>query len=490
MKKIISSLLTAALCMSFSAVSFAEGINFKDVKKGDWFYDDVKATVEMGLINGKDADSYAPDDNLTYAEAIKLAACMNQLYKNGKVTLTSGDPWYQPFVDYCISNNIIKKEYNPNEKATRAGYMEIFANSLPDEALGAINKIPDNSIGDVPSSSAYASAVYKLYRAGILAGIDDKHNCGPEVFISRKEVASILARMMNENKRVSFEIVANEEATQPDETEGIYTDGWIVGEAAIEFGISSMSKDVTVACGEKATFGISAIGGKSPYTYQWQYSENSEWKNFEDTDDGKVSGAKECFIDIETTEEGITEIRCIIADSDGKSVESKTVKLTVEKKNTEEKTEEKPVEKDEIVETPDTEKKDEESSTGTDNKIDTTPIATANLSIKTQPKNTSVLKGSQATFNVEVTGGKTPYSYQWQVLSGEKWNNLETLPALSGRSAPYSGEKTPQLKITLSGSEPISVRCVIKDGNGKSVVSSTAVLTVKELQRVPSLKRQ
>lgn len=179
---------------------------FTDIKENDWFFDSVVNAYNMGLINGKSDTSYKPNDNLTYAEAIKLAACMHQLYTQGAVTLTGGSPWYKPYVDYCMNNNIIDREYNYTEKATRAGYMGIFANALPDEGLKAINNIPDNSIPDVPSSRAYAAGVYRLYRAGILTGVDKAHNCNPSGNIRRSEVAAILVRMMDESQRVTFDM--------------------------------------------------------------------------------------------------------------------------------------------------------------------------------------------------------------------------------------------------------------------------------------------
>ena len=43
----------------------------------------------LGVINGKTETEFKPDDLLTYAEAIKLAACMSQVYLNGKVTLAT-----------------------------------------------------------------------------------------------------------------------------------------------------------------------------------------------------------------------------------------------------------------------------------------------------------------------------------------------------------------------------------------------------------------
>ena len=177
---------------------------FSDVKDSEWYYGDVTYAVQIGLINGKSETTYAPDDNLTYAEAIKLAACMHQLYNTGKVSLKNGDPWYQTYVDYCMEKGIIDKEYSYDEKATRAGYMAIFANALPDEALVAINDVPDNSIPDVPTMRAYSKSVYKLYRAGILQGVDVAHNCKPLDNIKRSEVAAILSRMMDKSKRVTF----------------------------------------------------------------------------------------------------------------------------------------------------------------------------------------------------------------------------------------------------------------------------------------------
>jgi len=233
MKKILSFLLATVMCLSMFGTVFAAEFNFTDVKTSDWFYNDVKSAVEMGLVNGKTPTTYAPNDNLTYAEAIKLAACMHQLYVDGEITLKSGSPWYKPYVDYCIDNEIIDKEYNYTDVATRAGYMGIFAKALPDEGLEAINNVPDDSIPDVPSSRAYAAGVYKLYRAGILTGVDEAHNCNPLANIKRSEVAAILTRMMNEDKRVSItdmgeetkpeekdpEEVTNPEETKPEEKE-------------------------------------------------------------------------------------------------------------------------------------------------------------------------------------------------------------------------------------------------------------------------------
>lgn len=209
MKRILSFILCLTMIMSFASIVHAERYSkFTDVTQDSWYYEDVDNAVRLGIINGKTETTFAPDDNLTYAEAIKLAACMYQLYKDGSVYLVSGgNPWYETYVNYAkdhgiITDNFFEKVNDINEKATRAGYMEIFASALPDEALECINNVPDGSIPDVPMVHESAIGIYKLYRAGILTGVDANHNCKPEDNIKRCEVAAIITRMMDETRNL------------------------------------------------------------------------------------------------------------------------------------------------------------------------------------------------------------------------------------------------------------------------------------------------
>ena len=220
MKKLLSTILAFTMLLSVVTTANAQSRNpFTDVPVSAWYHDEVVEAVGTGIINGKSATEFRPDDFLTYAEAIKLAACMSQVYLNGKVTLTSGTPWYQPYADYCRINNIITKNYDYNANASRAGYIEIFANALPDSAFEDVNKIPDGSILDVKNNAPYAIYVYKMYRAGILTGVDALHNCKPDDNIKRSEVATIISRMMNEEKRVEFEMPGESDKDEEPKTE-------------------------------------------------------------------------------------------------------------------------------------------------------------------------------------------------------------------------------------------------------------------------------
>lgn len=211
MKRILGTIVAVCLILTMIPAVLA-ATPFTDVAADQWYYSDVENAYSMGLINGKTATTFAPQDNLTYAEAVKLAACMHQRVTTGAVTLTNGEPWYQTYVDYCKTNGIITKDYAWEFNASRAGYMEIFANALPEENLTEINFIAENSIPDVSSMHPQASAIYKLYRAGILQGNDAEHNCDPYASIMRSEVAAILTRMMDASERISFTMGEPDEA--------------------------------------------------------------------------------------------------------------------------------------------------------------------------------------------------------------------------------------------------------------------------------------
>ena len=182
--------------------TLAAELPFTDVDSSAWFYSDVKSAFETGLVNGMTDTTFEPESNMTYAQAVKLAACMNQKYSTGSVTLKNGSPdWWDSYAAYAKEKGIISKDYDWNSNATRAGYVEIFAKALPDEALKEKNHITDGYIPDVGMTHPQSEAIYKLYRAGVLTGTDDQGTFDPNSNIRRCEVAAILIRMMDESAR-------------------------------------------------------------------------------------------------------------------------------------------------------------------------------------------------------------------------------------------------------------------------------------------------
>ena len=182
---------------------------FTDVPPEQWFTGSVADAFAFGLMKGKSATSFVPYGDVTVAEAITMAARIHSIYTTGSENFVASGPWYQVYLDYAYQNGIITKAYynsDVNQKATRAQFAEIFANALPAEGLSPMNSVADNAIPDVKMSASYAASVYKLYRAGILAGGNAKGTFSPGTFITRAECAAIVSRMAESNNRVAFSL--------------------------------------------------------------------------------------------------------------------------------------------------------------------------------------------------------------------------------------------------------------------------------------------
>lgn len=177
-------------------------LSFTDVAESAWYYNDVLYAVDRSLISGRSAEVYSPDDGLTIAEAVKLAACMNQLYSSGSVTLTNGGSvWYQSYVDYAKQNEILSGDYpDYNAKITRTQFVQIFYRALPEIEYVEINSVADDAIPDVKAADANASEIYAFYRAGILTG-SEGGTFQPTQNIRRSEVAAIMTRMFDKTAR-------------------------------------------------------------------------------------------------------------------------------------------------------------------------------------------------------------------------------------------------------------------------------------------------
>ncbi|MBR3391531.1 MAG: S-layer homology domain-containing protein [Firmicutes bacterium] len=360
MKKLLVILLSLMMLFGiFAATASAADISFTDVKPADWFYNDVKNAVNMGLVNGKSATIYAPNDNMTYAEATKLAACMYEKYTTGRVTLGNSPTgnWYDSYVEYARANGIISGNYNWNGAASRAGYMAIFAHALPESAFTAINNVPDNSIPDVGSYSYYGPDIYKLYRAGIVQGVDAKFNCDPDSNIKRSEVAAILTRMMDPSARKSFSTAPGTALT-----------------------IATQPKDAAIAEGADATFSVAASGGTPPYAYEWHRVSASGYEQIPDDPDyfGGLGTATLTTKQCEVREDG-DKYYCIVTDAAGNKVTSSKATL----------------------------------------KVSAAASPVTDLTI-TGPSSSTVNQGVNLTATVQ--GGQEPYKFTWQYLPPDgKW---------------------------------------------------------------------
>ena len=180
-----------------------EDFPFYDVDSNHWFYEPVKSAWANELIDGVTARYYMPDNTLTVAQAIKLAAALHQKQSVGFVTLQNGGThWYDNYVNYAIANGLIEAVYQSksaeamNAAVTRAEFVHILSKLLNTGAINTVNSIPD-----VKSSDAYADEIFAFYRAGILTGSDRLGTFHPESSLKRSEAAAILVRLYDASQR-------------------------------------------------------------------------------------------------------------------------------------------------------------------------------------------------------------------------------------------------------------------------------------------------
>lgn len=262
-KKLLVLLLCAWMCTAALPVSAKSA--FTDVPADAWYASDVENAVSSGLINGKSDTQFAPEEYLTAAEAVKLAACLHQYAAEGRVTLTPGTLWYRTYVDYAWKNRVLQGPLTWDQPADRRTFMKLFAHALSADALPAVNTVVDNAIPDLSSASDGAEEVYALYRAGILRGSDAQSSCKPDEPIRRSEAAAILTRMLDPSARLRFTLDTVPEVS--DSGKAFQKDGW----GYTDFDYSwSLGKDGTLT-----------LGGTKMYMYGLNYIEEDTMENGE-----------------------------------------------------------------------------------------------------------------------------------------------------------------------------------------------------------------
>lgn len=208
MKKLLSLMLTFCLVLTLAVPAFAADSmdnfqkvktyenNFNDVPANHWAAPAISTCYEYGLMNGADNATFNLSGTLTVAEALVMAAQVNQIYKTGETAVkpSADGPWYQSFVDYCVEAGIIKANdfSDYNAKATRAQMAGIFAHALPTSGFTPISSFTPP---DVTAATPYRDEILSLYAAGILSGSDDYGTFHPDNTISRAEAAVILSRV-------------------------------------------------------------------------------------------------------------------------------------------------------------------------------------------------------------------------------------------------------------------------------------------------------
>ena len=139
--------MAAIVNRSFGTYQKTDITNYRDVKPGAWYYEDVAMAVHMGTYNGTSTSTMDPNEPITRQEAMTVVARALQLdLEDHEETSLSqfrdrGDvsTWALPYVramvgaDYIHGNE--KRELAPQDNITRAEFAQIFHNIIQEYLL-------------------------------------------------------------------------------------------------------------------------------------------------------------------------------------------------------------------------------------------------------------------------------------------------------------------------------------------------------------------
>ena len=178
--------------------------SFKDVVADAWYAEYVSYLAGKGIVNGKTADTFAPDAQITRAEFIKIIAGVAGADVSGKSSSrfsdVASDAWYAPYVAWGVENGIIngtsETTFHPNGNISRQDmatmikrYTDFARFTLPTDTA-AVNFTDSAQI-----SSYAADAVKAMQQAGIING-KGGNTFAPKDNATRAEACKMLTVLM------------------------------------------------------------------------------------------------------------------------------------------------------------------------------------------------------------------------------------------------------------------------------------------------------
>ncbi|MEW6623337.1 MAG: S-layer homology domain-containing protein [Bacillota bacterium] len=91
---------------------------FRDLPVSHWANPYVKVAVDKGLIQGKTAQTFAPEENITGAEVMTIL--IRALGQENNASPAQGEPWYAGYVRAAEQRGLLYPGFDPMKPATRA----------------------------------------------------------------------------------------------------------------------------------------------------------------------------------------------------------------------------------------------------------------------------------------------------------------------------------------------------------------------------------
>lgn len=170
---------------------------FSDIGHVAWAEESILALYSLGIINGKEAGKFYPNDAVTRAEFVKmLVEAFGDSAQETDISFkdVAADAWYYPYIAKSVQMNLVNgydnENFGANDKITRQDMATVLYRLIT--SRGVKEKASNTAFQDVGAIAEYAEeAIRTLSAYGVFSG-DENGNFRPQDQAGRAETAKVI----------------------------------------------------------------------------------------------------------------------------------------------------------------------------------------------------------------------------------------------------------------------------------------------------------
>lgn len=197
----------------FEDVADMTSYTFSDLGLNHWAYYGIKVSYEKGILLGYQDGTFRPENNVTWGQAIVIAARIHAAYHGNALNLNlqSGDLWYAPYYRYCAAQGMIPSDCPKGVNLDRVAIPRyalayIFSRTVDAEDLPAISTRQITDLDSIPAE--YLDSVKLMYSSGVMNGWKD-YSFGGNRLTTRAQIAVVIDRLLQPADRVGYDSKVN-----------------------------------------------------------------------------------------------------------------------------------------------------------------------------------------------------------------------------------------------------------------------------------------
>lgn len=188
-------LFLLAICLVIASMStpMAKGT---DVPTSHWAYDPIKEAMGKGIVSGYPDGTFRPNNEVTFAEFIKMAAVVSLGQDPGPSKIGN---WFDGYKATAESQGLLDgltiSTADMSKAISRYHVALILANSIPSKEITARDKSSIMSSFTDLKNMAKTDSLAIVVKEELMAGYPDG-TFRPANFITRAEAVAVILRMM------------------------------------------------------------------------------------------------------------------------------------------------------------------------------------------------------------------------------------------------------------------------------------------------------